>query len=382
MIAGVGMTRTSLTLRLQQTGGHASGFDYLRLTLALSILVLHAWIICDGFQAVNAIFLSPARPLMRFILPAFFALSGFLVAGSLERSRTLGMFLALRVLRIYPALGVEVLLSAFLLGPFATHLSLSEYFTDPLFLHYLRNVVGDVHFYLPGVFADNPLPGVVNGQLWTIPFELGCYITLSGLMLLGLWRWRVLAPIGVVAVTLAYLAVTLIRHDGVLVPVPGAINGALLVATFLCGVSLYLYRELVPYSAPLCVAAALLGGLCLSVLPGGDFFAPLPVAYVTVYLGLLNPSRRLLRGADYSYGIFLYSFALQQACYHFLPFAREPAGNLLVGLPAALLVAAFSWHCVERPAQRFRKTLKNIETAYLGWRGRIARALTIEGKMG
>ena len=364
------MATDSLLLRLQRTGGCAIGFDYLRLSLALSICVLHCMIICDGFQAVNAIFLSPARPLVRFILPAFFALSGFLVAGSLERSQTLGMFLGLRALRIYPALGVEVVLSAFGLGPFASSAPVESYFRNPLFFGYLRNILGDPHYYLPGVFTANPLPRIVNGQLWTIPFEMGCYIALAGLTLLGLRRWRVLGPASVVAVTLAYLAVTLTRHGGTLVPVPGAINGALLIAAFLGGVSLYLYRDVVPYSAPLCGAAALITVLCLGICPGGDFFAPLPAAYVTVCIGLLNPSRRLLRGADYSYGIFLYSFAIQQACYHFLPFARVPTGNLLVGLPTVLGFAALSWHCIERPAQRLRAILKRLEMAYLDWRAR------------
>jgi peptidoglycan/LPS O-acetylase OafA/YrhL len=54
----------------------------------------------------------------------FFALSGFLVAGSPERSKTLLTFLGLRAIRIYPALGVEVVLSALLIGTAVTTLPL------------------------------------------------------------------------------------------------------------------------------------------------------------------------------------------------------------------------------------------------------------------
>ena len=64
------------------------------------------------------------------IVPMFFALSGFLVAGSFERSKTLITFLGLRVFRIVPALSVEVFLSAIILGSFFTTNDLRNYLSD------------------------------------------------------------------------------------------------------------------------------------------------------------------------------------------------------------------------------------------------------------
>jgi peptidoglycan/LPS O-acetylase OafA/YrhL len=358
----------TVAARIQETGGHASGFDYLRLCLALSIVCLHSGITSYGMSADVAIFQSDARPLVRMILPAFFALSGFLVAGSLERSRSLFMFLGLRVVRIYPALAVEVLLSAFILGPLLTTVPLDRYFTSHEFVLYLCNVVGDIHYYLPGMFGANPLPNIVNGQLWTIPFELGCYIVLAAVTLLGLKRWRILGPVFVVLVTLAYLAVTLVRHGGEIVPVPGAINGALLIATFLAGVSIYLYRDKVPFTFSTGLFSGILAAACLGYFPCGDFFAPIPIAYFTVWLGLMNPSRKWLRGADYSYGIFLYGFSIQQAIVCLIPAAVYWPVNLSCTVPVVVLAAAFSWHIVEKPAQKFRNVLKIWETNLLAWR--------------
>jgi hypothetical protein len=41
----------------------------------------------------------------------------------------------------------------------------------------------------------------------------------------------------------------------------------------------------------------------------------LTITYVTVYLGLINFKRfSFVKGADYSYGIYLYGFAVQQHC--------------------------------------------------------------------
>ncbi len=361
----------TLAARMADTNGRASGFDYLRLFLALSILLIHTAMICHGLAADQAIYVGPARPLARLILPAFFAISGFLVAGSLERSRTIPMFLALRVLRIYPGLIALAAISAFVIGPLTSDLSASAYFSNHLLFHYLLTMSGDVQFYLPGVFAHNPQPGTVNGQLWTIPFELGAYLTLAGLATLGLTRWNFIAPLSTVLLILAYLGVTLLRHHLTVVFVPGSLNGALLMAAALTGASLYLYRRVIPYNLTLFAAALVISMLLVSIVPFGDFFAPIPAAYATVYLGLCNPDRRPLHGADYSYGVYLYGFSLQQTIIFLCPLAQDWRLNMLISVPAVLIVAALSWHFIENPAQNLRHPLRRLETL---WLSRGARA--------
>ena len=91
-------------------------------------------------------------------------------------------------MRIFPALIIEVCLSAFILGPLLTEFDLGAYLHDWQFRHYLLNMFGVIHFELPGIFPHNPYPGVVNRQLWTVPFELRCYELLVGMALLGLYR--------------------------------------------------------------------------------------------------------------------------------------------------------------------------------------------------
>src|SRR5207245_877255 len=147
-----------------------------------------------GQPADFALWTTPLRPLLRAIVPMFFTLSGFLVAGSLERCQTLISFMGLRAIRIYPALMVEVLLSAFLIGTCITSDSIKDYFTDSEFREYLLNSIGDIHYNLPAVFENNPFPRIVNSQLWTVPYELGCYLTLAGLAILGIKRRPMLAP--------------------------------------------------------------------------------------------------------------------------------------------------------------------------------------------
>jgi peptidoglycan/LPS O-acetylase OafA/YrhL len=55
------------------------------------------------------------------------------------------------------------------------------------------------------------------------------------------------------------------------------------------------------------------------------------------------------RTGDYSYGLYVYSFPIQQLLVQLLPGAT-PARLFALALPAALVVAALSWHVVEKPA--------------------------------
>ena len=81
---------------------------------------------------------------------------------------------------------VAVLLSVFLFGPIFTSLPLGEFLIHPETLAHWRNLLlVKAYVVMPGVFPANPLAGLMNGPLWTIPWS--CCATPS------LW---VLAPWG------------------------------------------------------------------------------------------------------------------------------------------------------------------------------------------
>jgi peptidoglycan/LPS O-acetylase OafA/YrhL len=125
----------------------------------------------------------------------------------------------------------------------------------------------------------------------------------------------------------------------------------------------------VPWSRPLFYACAMASIVLLSFPPLGDVLAIVPLSYCTVYLGLCNPRKAaVLHGADYSYGLFLYGYAIQQAIMSFGPPVQHWYWNILLALPIATGVAALSWHWVEKPALQNRKHLERIERRYLAWR--------------
>jgi peptidoglycan/LPS O-acetylase OafA/YrhL len=83
----------------------------------------------------------------------FFALSGFLVAGSGMRLSTKN-FLLNRAARILPALVADIVFAALLIGPLVTKLPVKQYFTDTTFFTYFLNITGWVQYSLPGVFEN------------------------------------------------------------------------------------------------------------------------------------------------------------------------------------------------------------------------------------
>ena len=120
--------RTILTEQ-QKAEGLTTGFDYLRLGLSVAVLVWHSILLTAGPAAYSGLWSGPFRFIPAAILPMFFALSGFLVTGSLMRTN-IHHFLALRAIRLVPALAVEVTLSALILGVAFTTMPLREYFTS------------------------------------------------------------------------------------------------------------------------------------------------------------------------------------------------------------------------------------------------------------
>jgi peptidoglycan/LPS O-acetylase OafA/YrhL len=350
---------TTLQERLATVRYRPTGFDYARVLLACAVIVWHAFGVSYGERWADGVENTPLRPLIASILPMFFGLSGFLVASSLERTPGLLTFIGHRVIRIFPALTVECLLSAWILGPLLTSVPLAVYFTSRKFFAYHMNMIGDVHFFLPGMFEHNPIERSVNSQLTTVPLELWCYVILTVIFVVRLFNNRRAFLALLTLATAANLALHL-PHVLTYGPDHSNIGTFNLVFAFLWSVCLYKFKDRIPFSGWLAVASAA-AIYALLTIPGGDYVSGLPIAYLIVYLGLLNPVKIwLLKGADYSYGMYLYGFAIQQVIAQYV-WARHWYINMPIALVSAALFAAFSWHVVEKPALRLKTFLPALE---------------------
>jgi peptidoglycan/LPS O-acetylase OafA/YrhL len=357
--------------------GFTAGFDYLRIALALGVMAIHGYVLT--YPELRAEFWTGwTRALATPVLPMFFALSGFLVTGSLAKSPTIAGFMTNRAVRLVPALAVEVLLSALVLGPLVTSVPLAEYFTAPTFWRYFANIAGWVHFELPGVFTgpeNYGQPGIVNRSLWTVPYELECYLALLVLALTGLVKRRYLF-LGITLATILFGSWSALQVAGWPLRVPATpVDGRALVVAFLVGCCIKLFSDKIRLSWFRFVIA-LAAGVVLLRYYNTQYLALIPTAYGTVFLGMLDPPRnRFILAGDFSYGVYLFAFPIQQTYFYLFPDARHFGLHMLFSVPLAIAYAQFSWWCVEKPALGRRKQVTRWAEAALGALGRLPNLL-------
>ncbi len=326
----------------------------MRIGLAIAIVLYHTVITSDGGYWDMRYWTGDFRGLLSTLLPIFFALSGFLVAGSLERTPKLSQFLTLRVIRLVPALGVEILLCALILGPLVTTLPLQEYFTDPEFFAYFRNIIGDIHYELPGVFEHTPFPRTVNGSLWTVPLELQAYGLLSLLLLLGLTkrRWTMLVILGAICLLEPVWRLSMEPSNTI-----GPPRAWFLITCFFCGMLVYKFREKIAFNYWLAGAAFVGAVVCFNSYETMFWGAPL-ITYATIVFGLVNiPKIPIVSNGDYSYGLYVFAFPIQQLFAFWFPDVREWYWNAAFTLTFGFAYAAFSWHFIENRVLKQKKAI-------------------------
>ena len=336
---------------------HHNNLTALRWFAAGLVLYGHAFVFL-GLPEPLFLQWVPMGPLGVYI---FFAISGYLVAQSWERDPHVLRFLAKRALRIFPGLAVCTLLSVLVLGPLLTTLDAGTYWRNEHTRGYLTNMALYITYHLPGVFANNRLPHAVNGSLWSLPVEFFMYLLLALLGLLAaafkavsnrLLAWAV----GVMALVFMLLAalwagttteaLVMYRTDLRQVPMCGVY--------FLVGASLFCFK-LNKYFTLSNVLLALVLWLCLGVQPHWFAMAAWVVLpFVVLAFGLARqPWLVRMHARDYSYGIYIYAFPVQQTLVSFWPEMALPA-YLLSTLVITVALAALSWHFVEKPALKLK----------------------------
>lgn len=334
-----------------------NNFNLLRLLAAIAVLVSHAWPLALGTGTPEPLQALTGYKLGSTAVSVFFAVSGYFITKSFVRRSSLPDFLLARVARIYPALLVVLLLTVMVLGPLATGLPFRAFLADRQSWTYLpRNLLlRHPQWALPGVFASNPGGPAINGSLWTLFFEVACYAGIVAFGTLGLLRrWAVL-PIIAGAVAVSVLVPQ--REDGGALAMTG-----MLFLPFALGAGAYVHRARVPVSGGIA-----LGLFAMAALVGvGSPLYPLcraaALSYGALWFGYALPwLRGYARLGDYSYGVYIYAFPIEQIIAWLAP-GCGPARMIAVALPVTVAAAVLSWHFVEHPALVRRHVLRR-------WRG-------------
>ena len=330
-----------------------NNFTALRIALALAVIVSHAFSITTGSLENEPLMRSTGFTLGEHAVNGFFAVSGFLVTMSFDR-RGWRDYVVARALRIVPALVAATLVTALVLGPALTRLPLAQYLADPALWRFiaLTPTTFKSATALPGLFSDNVFPYPM-GTVWTLKYEMLCYVGVFAAGLAGLMRQRIVALGLVAALFVAIVALDLLHPDA------GKATQTSLRLPFLfaAGGVLYLWSDRLPVSA--IVAAALLAAtwlaagtpLCKALLFAFESYG---VIWLALAPGLSHPA--LEPHADLSYGTYLYGWPVQQALAQLFPGAAA-LSLLPPAVAISLIVAALSWYVVEKPALSLKARL-------------------------
>lgn len=337
--------------------GRENNFNLLRLIASLAVVVSHCFVLFSGDPSsepwVRHIGMTPGS----IAVDVFFVTSGFLVTASLIKSQSAPDFLIGRLFRIFPGLWVMTLISVFLIGLHFTVMPASQYLRDEqtqTFLVKDLTVIWGITGTLPGVFNELPYKAGVNGSLWTLPWEVRMY---AGLLMIWL-ATRVVSRIRSMAnARILLAAVVLVTafsagkhfsnwffHDEI-------DERFRLAYMFFSGALYQLLKDRVhlhPWTAALAMATVF-----ATVTQGKLFFIAyhLLVPYAVLCLACL-PKGRILefnRLGDYSYGLYIYAFPIQQSILALAP-TIEFAHFVAASTAAAGLAAIASWHWIEQPS--------------------------------
>jgi peptidoglycan/LPS O-acetylase OafA/YrhL len=324
-----------------------NNFDLIRFVAAVAVIFSHSYDLTAHYDHEPLrVFSNGTSNCGELAVMVFFVTSGFLIAQSFVRTKSLKKYFAARLLRIYPGLLVVVLCSVFLIGPLLTSLSLREYFFNLTTIKYLFNSTSiKISFHLPGVFSTNPFPrDSVNGSLWSLPYELLCYVFVA---IAGVWtqrRYFALAILClVVCVFLPFMLLSTLLTFGFY---------------FLSGSLLYLLRYHIPLHATL-----FLGAITVLILNLGynnneilqTFINGIALGYVVVFLAAykLKAFQSFSKYGDFSYGLYLWAFPVQQIVASY-PLGMDNRLNFFIGILITLVLAFISWHLVEKHALRLK----------------------------
>jgi peptidoglycan/LPS O-acetylase OafA/YrhL len=181
--------------------------------------------------------------------------------------------------------------------------------------------------------------------LWTIPLELICYLVLGAIAVLRITRSAIVFAMLIFVSSAAIPLGVMISGNPVLF---GAAHGRALVFEFMAGASLFALRSVTPFHGGLALFGALLAMASLTR-PGLLYLACFPIAYVTAWIGLQRlPNAFWAFNGDYSYGLYLFAFPLQQAVWLLSPWKMWWL-NFALSLPLGLFFAALSWRWIEKP---------------------------------
>lgn len=339
-----------------------NNFGFIRFFLAMLVMFGHTYGL-GGFGK------EPIERILRgqessgtLAVYGFFIISGFLVTRSLLSSPNIFSYGMKRALRILPGFWVCLIITAFVFAPvvyFFEHQSFTGFLTykptGPLYYIKINFFLLMHNYSIAGLLSKNPLPLVFDGSLWTLWLEAKAYIVLGLIGIIGLTNTKRYLVLSVFLILWGIIFFNVQITDSTNKYLRLIIDSSfLLYAThFASGSVFFLFKDKIPFNKYIFIAGILLFLLASSfgfLHPALPIIWPIILLWCTIHL----PFRKFANIGDFSYGIYIYSFPIQQLA-TFFKLNKEINTYFLMCFSITMTLAMISWFIVEEPALSIKR---------------------------
>lgn len=322
-----------------------NNLDLIRIICASIVIYGHSFVMVNNSSGYDIIGKHlPFDYSGSFAVKIFFFISGLVVTNSLLVNKNPIHFIKSRIFRIMPGLIFFCLASTILILPFFYDGSLKDYFLNSnLYNYILHNSLLITEYRINGVFGyEDNHRSVINGSIWTIPYEMLAYFILLAAFSVNLLNKKSLALVTFFFITL----ICMFQPGGFLVFHEGPMERSMLSYCFACGVLFCIFKEKIKIKISYSIILIVIYFL-FSKTPISPFVFYATCFYVLLSISSMRFFLKLKPKYDISYGIYLWGWPVQQMVSKTAP-SLGVYSNTFLSLIIAMVIASLSWILIER----------------------------------
>lgn len=333
-----------------------NNLNILRLIFASTVIISHSFPLTGNLDFFSKI-TNNQIDLGRLSVEIFFIISGYLIFKSLNYSKSILNYLWKRILRLFPALIIMLLLTIITVLFINTS---DDILRQRDFYTYLPNNITlyRVQYVINGVFENNPYPNGINGSLWSLCYEFTMYLLLVPFF----WIKNKKLSLSLLLIILVTFVYSHLFRPNFL--------GNFLSFVFLQGSQFYRFGGYFISGALLTYINLekiknnkniILLTLLLTVSLFFNIYIYISIILLPIVIMLIGLSfnkymwKFTERLGDLSYGIYIYGFIVQQVLMNY--FILNPYELMIYSLVITFIFAYFSWHLIEKKVLRFKNYL-------------------------
>lgn len=341
-----------------------NSLGFLRFIFAVFVVLQHSYVLGKFGNDPLASLSNGQVSLGALAVHGFFIMSGFLITRSYLSISNIWRYLWHRILRIFPGFWVCLLCTALIFAPIIyikNHGSLIGYFSASN---------SPISYFLQNLFLFIKQPDIaqitsshneqsLNGSLWTLEWEFKLYLAIGFLGWLSiLKKYRLIVLIISVILLLTYFFDPC--HCRILLLYWTMDRIPPLIILFFSGSILWLYKEKIYWDNKICLILVLLS---FAAIPLRIYLwlEPFTLPYILFWLAINLPFSDFDKTGDYSYGIYIYSFPIQQILAEYNLQQLGVGIYFLISFLLTMPLAIISWYLVEKPCLK----LKNIKFDFI-----------------